>query len=338
MNSLIDAYAVGGKNDAIKCMFMYPSDLMVLSDALVEGDDPEVTSRVYQLVVGSDKTKTITKSFNIGFRYNNLSEEYEPKNNKLMCFPYRYLLVSNNNGGSAIYHFEQFKIGEDNTIKFRIDGCITPGGSIRMAPFDYKGMSYNYDEGLNLGKYPICNWASDEYTNWLTQNSVNIGLSIAAGAGQIVGGVGTAIATGGAGIAVGGGMAAGGVSAIASQLAQIHQMSFASPQSRGNINCGDAVAAMKSNTFFFNHMRIKNEYAKIIDDYFSMFGYRCNRVKIPNKNHRSRWWFTKTVDVNIAQINPIPQADVEKIKNCYNSGVTFWKNNIKNYALDNPII
>ena len=146
------------------------------------------------------------------------------------------------------------------------------------------------------------------------------------------------VGTAGLGAAIGGGSVVGGVSTIAGQLAQIHQMSFAPAQSRGNINCGDVVAGTKTNTFFFHQMRIKEEYMKIIDDYFSMFGYKCDRVKIPNKNHRSRWWFTKTVDVNITQINPIQQVDVEKIKNCYNSGVTFWKNNIKNYALDNPTI
>ena len=317
LNGKIKDHAEGGKNDGIKCLFLYPTALI---------DRPEGTFNI----LASEKPKEINKII-----YHGAYDGYQPKNNKLYVFPYRYLLVSNNNGGSALYQYELF---DSEELLFTIKGCITPGGSIRMIPKGYKGQAVNNEEGLNLGKYPICNWASDEYTNWLTQNSVNIGLSVAAGVGQIVGGVATAVATGGAGIAVGGGMAVGGVSTIANQLAQIHQMSFTSPQSRGNTNCGDVVAADKTNTFYFQQMRIRDENMRVIDDYFTMFGYKCNRVKIPNKNHRSRWWFTKTIDVNISCTNPIPQTDVEKIKNCYNNGVTFWKNNIKNYALDNPII
>lgn len=35
---------------------------------------------------------------------------------------------------------------------------------------------------LIFGKFPICNWDTDVYTNWLTQNGVNIGLSVAGSA------------------------------------------------------------------------------------------------------------------------------------------------------------
>jgi len=84
-------------------------------------------------------------------------------------------------------------------------------------------------------------------------------------------------------------------------------------------------------------MTIKEEYAKIIDDYFSMFGYKINRVKVPNKAHRSRWWYTKTLNVNID--GAIPNKDMQKIKDCYNKGITFWRNpsEIQNYSLSNGI-
>ena len=214
---------------------------------------------------------------------------------------------------------------------------MTPGGSIRLIPKNYKEITKFDEEGLNLGKYPICNWTSDVYTNWLTQNSVNIGLNIASGIGQVIGGVATAVATGGAGIAVGGGMAVGGVSTVANQLAQIHQMSFTPPQSNGNVNCGDVITADGTNTFYLMQMRIRNEYLSIIDNYFSMFGYKCNRLKEPNKAHRSNWWYTKTIDVNISG-DSVPQMDLEKIKGCYNNGITFWRSDPKNYNRTNDII
>lgn len=314
-----------GKTDAIKSIFMYPY-------ALINKNHPEgwvsLLPEGWQAVIGSEKPVEINKTFSRGGIYN-----YTPRNNKVFTYPYQYILVSNNNGGSAIYHFEHFS---SDLCEFSVRGCLTPGGSIRLIPKNYKGLIKNDEEGLNLGKYPICNWTSDEYLNWLTQNSVNIGLNIASGVGQIVAGGAVAVGTGGLGLAVGGSQIVGGVSAITGQLAQIHQMSLTPEQSRGNLNCGDVITADNTNTFFIHHMSIKDEYMKIIDDYFTMFGYKCNRVKVPEKAHRENWWFTKTIDVNIS--GDVPQMDMEKIKNCYNNGITFWRNGIKNYNRSNVIV
>jgi hypothetical protein len=69
-----------------------------------------------------------------------------------------------------------------------------------------------------------------------------------------------------------------------------------------------------------------------------MYGYKVNSVKIPNKAHRSRFWYTKTLDINID--GGIPAKDMEKIKACYNNGITFWRNanEINDYSLSNGIV
>lgn len=311
----IEKHSEDGKSDAITSMFMYPEALVT------QGENTD-------LVMKTEKPHSIAKTFTKG-----AFTDYTPNNNKLYAYPYHYLLVSNNNGGSAVYQFENFM---DGVTDFKIYGCITPGGSIRLVPLNYKNQEENLEEGLNLGKYPICNWASDEYTNWLTQNSVNIALNMASGVGQIIGGIAMGVGTGGVGSGIGGGVVAGGVSTIAGQLAQIHQMSFTPPQSRGNINCGDVVTATNKNTFYFYQMRIKEEYMRIIDEFFDMFGYKTSRVKVPEKNHRENYWYTKTIDVNISG-NGISQSDLDKIKECYNQGVTFWRNagDVGNYELSN---
>ena len=84
-------------------------------------------------------------------------------------------------------------------------------------------------------------------------------------------------------------------------------------------------------------MSIKPEYSAIIDGYFDMFGYKVCKVKVPNSNHRARWWYTKTVDVSLD--GNIPNDDILKIKDCYNNGIRFWRNasEIENYSLANGI-
>lgn len=326
INAFLQQYDESGKADAIQSMFYAPS---FLAERKKVGD-------IYLWdVLYSEVPKSITHQFNKPNLTNTITSggnSYTFRNNKLKTFPFQYLLVSNNNGASAVYHYENFL---NDTLQFNIYGVLTPGCSIRMIPKNYKGVLENNEEGLNLGKYPICNWTSDVYTNWLTQNSVNIGLNIASGIGQMVAGGALAVATGGAGIAVGGGQIASGASAIAGQLAQIHQMSFTPPQARGNINSGDVTTATHNNTFTFYGMSIKPEIAAIIDNYFDMFGYKCNRVKVPESNHRQNYWYTKTIDVSID--GAITAKDMQTIKNCYNNGVTFWKNssNIGNYSVSN---
>lgn len=78
------------------------------------------------------------------------------------------------------------------------------------------------------------------------------------------------------------------------------------------------------NGFSFYKMSIKQEYAKIIDNFFSMFGYKVNEVKIPNVTGRQNWNYVKTIDANI--LGDIPQEDMQKLKDIFNSGVTFWHN------------
>lgn len=71
-------------------------------------------------------------------------------------------------------------------------------------------------------------------------------------------------------------------------------------------------------------MSIKQEYAKIIDDFFTMFGYKVNTLKIPNLNSRSQWNYIKTNNCNI--LGEIPQEDLQKLKNMFNGGLTLWHN------------
>ena len=332
MSELVERYDEAGKADSIQAIFLCPSFLApgievgANNEPILHGMGAEPSS--FEIDVG-------------GGIANSVDSSYVPRNKKLLTYPFKYLMVSNNAGASAVYHYELFDDKANSGMKFRVYGTLTPGCSIRMVPLNYKGVPENNEEGLNLGKLPICNWTSDAFTNWLTQNSVNIGLTLATGATSVAVGAGATVlgAIGGFGIGAtaGVGMIAGGVSSIANQLTQVHQMKFTPDQSRGNINSGDVTTAMNKNTFTVYGMSIKTEYAEIIDGFFDMFGYKVNRVKVPFSNHRPEYWYTKTIDVSID--GNVPSDDMQKIKDCYNRGVTFWKNpeNIGDYSVNNKI-
>ena len=107
---------------------------------------------------------------------------------------------------------------------------------------------------------------------------------------------------------------------------------------KGQLNAGDVNVASGNNTFHFYKMSVKAEYARIIDDFFDMYGYQTNRVKTPNVAHRQNWWYTKTINANIT--GNVPNDDMNKIKEAYNNGLTFWRNpaNFLNYSVSNGIV
>ena len=335
LDSWLSGFASDGAAEAITCMFLAPAKLVsynVTDHHIVQ------TNTVDAEYINDSAAGTINT--NIGVTTNQLNG-YDPINNKLKCYPYRCLLVSNNNGITVPFKYEEFYTISGNTKtfippKFKIEGCLSPGCSVRMIPLNYKGIERNDEEAVNLGKFPSLNWNSDVYTNWLTQNGVNIGLSVASGLLQIAGGA--ALSATGAGALIGAGSMTSGALSIASTLGEVYQHSLTPPQSEGNLNCGDVITASGMNDFHFYDMSIKKEYAQIIDQYFTMFGYRVNTVNIPSFGHRENFWYIKTIDVNID--GAIPNSSLQIIKNNYNKGITFWKNpaNIQDYTVSNSFV
>lgn len=341
LNYVLQLLADKGQSDAITCMFLAPSFCCPLYP-FTDTEHNTLTSSSGEIPVLltpiKDGTTATIKDWDLNKPTKLIT--YTPKNNKLFCYPYSYMMLSNHNGNNALYRYELFNTATKCT--FRTVGAITPGCSIRMFPTNYMNEYENYEEGITGGKFPICNWITDVYTNWLTQNSINIASSFVGSAVQIGSGI-TMTALGfasGQPILGASGIIStvGGVNGVLGNVGEIYQHSKIPPQSEGNLNSGDVCFSNGNLTFKAYHKCIRPEFAEIIDGYFTMFGYKVNVVKTPNTNHRNNFWFTKTVDVNID--GAIPNKDMQRIKDVYNAGVTFWRYpaNIGNYDVDNSIL
>lgn len=64
------------------------------------------------------------ESFNITVAKPTTINGWTPKNNKLKCFPYQYLIVSNNIGQNGIMHYEKFT--NANNATFTVKGVLNP--------------------------------------------------------------------------------------------------------------------------------------------------------------------------------------------------------------------
>lgn len=324
LNAKLKALAQKGQIDAINGLFMAPTRLA------------QIVSDMSPQIINSNSPQTYTNSISKQTTING----YSPKNNKVLCYPFNYLLVSNNNGNSSVMHYEDFS----GSCTFKIDMAITPGCSIRMIPTNYKGIAEADEYGINMGKLPICSYNVDMYTNWMTQNSINIaGHRITTDDINIgVSGVNTILDSVSAGMQGNyTGVASSivnGIGGIANSLITKRQHELIPPEARGNLNAGDVITSEGKNTFHFYKMSIKQEYARIIDNFFSMYGYKVNDVKIPNITGRANWNYVKTIGANI--IGDIPGEDLVKFRSLFDNGITLWHNpnTYLDYSQNNGII
>lgn len=350
LDKLVYLYDSAGLSESIVNVYMLPEELVgayheiVISTTGITCDGLGVpVDKITPFDMG---TNTFTRPTTI--------QGIVPKNNKCFTYPFCYFNISNNAGTCLPYHYEDFS----GNITFKTEGAFGASGNVKTIPIDYKNISASenaLDYSISGAKYPICSWKSDSYTNWLTQNAVNmdtqwtsalVGGAFGIGGSAIQGGMQT---KGIKGVGFKGGAIAGAAVAGAETIGNLIQVAreqhlartaanLTSDQVHGNLNAGDFVWAKYKSPFTFLPMSVKAEYLHVIDEYFSQFGYATNRVKVPNIRGRRNWNYVKTTGCYIEA--EIPQDDLAEIKGLFDRGVTIWHNpnTFADYSQNNDII
>lgn len=344
----IKGYDRTGHGDNIAVVFVLPKALydFETGDTLTicyDGTSTAVETPNGKLVPDSTiPIELIRKTINRNTSLNG----YVPKNNKCFTGEFNYLYVTNNGGTDVKYNYEDFV----SQPHFKIDGVISVGGSIKLIPTNYKkydslnpSTRYSWSEfnyGITCTKYPTCSWTNDAYTNWLTQNATNFLVEdIKFGYSQFNPLPNEENPSSIAQFSDRGGeILANTVGHYLDRMALKKSYSFMPVQAKGSINAGDITLSEGAIGFWYYKMSVKYEYAKKIDDFFSMFGYKVNSVKLPNITGRTNWNYVKTVECNI--VGDIPQGDLMKIKSMFNKGVTLWHNpsTFLDYSQSNTIV
>ncbi len=305
-----------------------------------------------------DDIKAEPKQFgDIPGRPNNLNG-YVPKNNKLLTYPYTYLTF---NPSDNVYRFEDFKDGKP-IFNAYCELNINP--EVKFLPVNYMNFNgvFKYNVG-SLSGFPTISWSVDTYNVWLAQNTDfinlkmsqakdNLGFSKANNMLQTVDLLGSNISS------LSGGFnpqqtkqsaIVGGVGALTNTISGVGGILLNNKQNQVNYeyliknqvaemeyhaklpdegNFGDNGTTLIGYDLFdkniFTVYTIKPQFAKIIDDYFSMYGYATNQVKIPNLNSRPNWNYVKCVNANI--LGNIPDEDLMTIRSLFNNGITLWHN------------
>lgn len=275
-------------------------------------------------------------SVNSSFLNTYSGERYIPKNQKLFTSPYVKLLVSNNQGDIKEYLWENFT--GKYTAKFVITGTPMPTPEITCYPTKYRGIENDYENSVDLTNFPDCAWNEDTFSKWWAQNKSAFTSSLLTNSirglwqkanGNYLSGGTTLLST--------------VSSAVSSYLTQKNTLDNIC----GNLNTTSIAYMQNRLGYTFYIMGLKGEYAKIIDDYFTMFGYATNRLKVPNiKNPsaklRPHWNYIKTAGtiIHSSETGGLPADAENNIAKIYENGITFWTKDengfhVGDYSLDN---
>lgn len=321
-DNIISGYDKAGRSESIKAIFMAPKEFFQGCTIREPTFDTQFETNVtVPILIPAEDQYATTLLQSVNITRNSTLNGYTPRNQKLYTYPYNYIFISNNAGSDVVYHYEDF---ETNVCNFYMGGTLGQGCSVKLTPVNYKrytasGGMENYAYGITGAKYPVCAWASDYYTNWVTQNGVNIATSTV---NTIMHGMTVGLASGNIGTFTASAVSST-LGATTSALAKYHQASIMPDQAHGNANCSDVSFAWRRYFTAFQ-MSIRSEFARIIDSFFDTFGYKVNVVEVPNFKTRPNWNYIKTIDANIE--GNIPADDLLEIKKIFNNGVTIWHN------------
>lgn len=328
----------------------------LLQDIVSANQDNTVVS-IFMMPKSFFATGTAPKTQNVAVVRPTKIQGYTPKNKKLLTYPYCFVCVDSLND-SKIYRYEYSQ--DKTTIHFMLACALSPNPEIVTMPRGYNGTEgvtssdakVNPTETVTCAGFPQCAFSIDSYRAWLAQRAVGDTINMV---GSALGGglsmmnsefnfnqtYDMAVAQGKdfseVSLPSPSSLVAPGISAYVGILSQVNNIVTQVTQgakARGSQG-GSTEVGMRTKGVYFKQMCVTAEYARMIDDFFNRYGYSCCRIKVPNRNVRPHWTYTKTRDVAIA--GSIPVDAMNLIKRIYDKGITFWRNptEVGNYYFDN---
>ena len=292
--------------------------------ALVSGGkaDTIVTACYYPAV--TDTSVTINRPTTIN--------GYTPKNNKCLSGLFVKLIATNNLGQKQVYTFER---GVNGSIKFDTKSTFSAPPTVMLYPNAYDSQIDNVMSGLVYDNYPLIPVIKDNYAEYFNNNYNSLMTNILS---QSLQGVGNLLT-----LNLGG--AFGNAGSLQSEMSSLVDMTksstrFSVGQSSANgllnlANNASGTNNMRGFTLFLNIPRATE--IKLIDNYFTRYGYAQNSVATPNISARPCYTYIKTRDSNVT--GTIPDNARVLINSVFNKGTTFWQPSAKvgNYTQDNSI-
>lgn len=264
---------------------------------------------------------------------------YLPKNNKLYTYPFCFFRLNNSLGSSNDYRYEFFTT-DNATFRLSSSG-VTPDQSVYCTPENYRGFSLDWDSSLIYDTYPATSFISSEYNDYIGNNSNRL---LAGQLSRIVSAV-TSLATVPANpegaITSLAGIFTNGMTEYAMLKDLQGQTSTIGGTASGYFNL-----LFAQNFFIGYRVTVNATVAKQYDDFFTMFGYTVNALKVPQfaqSQRRKSYNYCKTKNACVRSLGAnslgVPDTAIKDIQSALDGGLCLWENlsNVGNYSVDNSL-
>lgn len=332
-------------NTHVANIFMYPKVFIpdyILDNQGIDQQLPSNPNSGYMRVLQVDKNFSTMYGF-------------QPNNNKLFTYPYCYLQASNNQGSTMAYKWERF---DTEKAWFVISSSLSANPSMTLMPERYRGMRMSVDDRLVISQMPTVSHATNDA---VAKGLMAVGTIAGAAIGFAVGGAGGAMVGSEAGERVVKTVTkkrlnkeTGRMKITGRDITTVPNDAEANDNNSKYANTAKSVAQKMTHIptngasgdndpmmnmgffeFTFERIKITDEFARIIDNFFDLYGYAVNVVETPRFDNRPHWTYIKTTNAHAHGEAP---ADVlEKIENILNEGSRVWRkpDEIGHYWLDN---
>ena len=251
---------------------------------------------------------------------------FVPRNNKLYCYPYCALNIISSSGDAKTFRYERMANG-GATGFFKIIHPFGMRPTLSATMENYAGNNIDIQDQISLSGFPVLPWVNNGYQDWLAKHKYTMATEFGAGLATLaVGGLtGNPLAI------------AGGISATLTSLSKVAQAEHLPNNLNGTIESTDANAISGKSGFYANCVSVRPEFGRVIDNFFSQYGYKVSTLKDIELHNRQNWDFVQTIGCNV--VGECPANVLTTIKETFDKGVTLWHNGTFNYGtLANPII
>lgn len=260
---------------------------------------------------------------------------YTPRNNKLYTYPYTFLKLANNSGAQMILARERF----DGDPTFITYGSNAATGSMLTAPTNYRIGGQNitpHNQNISINAFPSGGWQGDAIAQWLANNGISTAVQTATSIGGAVAGL--AMMSNPATMPLGVMAAVTSIGNTIGNLANTKsQLEHAANPCKGSSNNISGLIAIGQSALqpYLEGWCINAKIAKVIDDYFTKYGYAVKELKTPNITGRQNYNYIQ-VQGSVGK-GDLPSEAMDKINEICNRGVHIWHNhaNIGNFNVAN---
>ena len=264
---------------------------------------------------------------------------YLPKNNKMYTYPFCFFRLNNNLGSSKDYRYEFFTT-DNATFRLSSSG-VTPDQSVYCTPQNYRGFSLDWDNSLIYDTYPATSFITSEYNDYIGNNSNRL---LAGQISRVVSAV-TSVAAAPVN-------PAGAITSLAGNvmngLMEYSMLKDLQGQTStiGGTASGYFNLLFAQNFFIGYRVTVNASVAKQYDDFFTMYGYTVNALKVPQfaqSQRRKSYNYCKTRNACIRSLGAntvgIPDTAIKDIQSALDGGLCLWETlaNVGNFSVNNSL-